>query len=409
MRKSIQRFTQKVIGEAGVRLLSTIFVLLLAHALGAEDFGRYSTAMAYASICIVFVDLGTNWILTREISRHPEERIRMAEASQLLKLVAALVSWLILLAFTFVLRFSPEQRYITLCLGVVVIGYTLSEYCCALLTGMEEMGWEAALKVLSRVLGVALGIMAILQHRSLKEIVTLLAIGVVISYGVSAWIMRHRLGSFGLAVDVPFLKVLLTSSLPVFASVMFWILYDSQDVLLLNAFHFPQRDIGCFSAAMKIVDIVRVYPALLMGVFFPTLSRLHLSNPGQFHDKKKNLLFFMIVSLAFISAAVYLMAPWIIHILYKDDFNPAVQLLRALAPALIIMGLNHAHIQFLLALNRERRLFFGAFFASFSNVGFAWFFLPRFGVTGTCYSLLASEMIYFIFLRIALRKDPQIA
>src|ERR1017187_9575035 len=100
MRTSAQKFSQKLLGEGGVRLASTLFLLLLTRRLGPEDFGRYSSALAFAALCGIFVDLGTNTILTREIARHPEDRLRIAEASHFLKVLASAGSWLILLAAT---------------------------------------------------------------------------------------------------------------------------------------------------------------------------------------------------------------------------------------------------------------------------------------------------------------------
>src|SRR5262249_21329160 len=153
-----------------VRLASTLFVLFLARRLGAEEFGRYSSAVAFAAICIVLVDLGTGAILTREIARHPESRHRMADASHLLKLAASLFSWIVLLAATYLFKFRPDQRTMTLSLGVVAIGQTLTEYFGSLLNGIEEMGWEAALKTISRLLSLSLGFVALFLRQSLPAI-----------------------------------------------------------------------------------------------------------------------------------------------------------------------------------------------------------------------------------------------
>ena len=270
MRQSARRFLQKVVGEGGLRLLSTLFVLLLARRLGAEDFGLYSTAMAYAAICVVFVDLGTNSILTREIARSPEKRVHIAECSHFLKLAAALGSWLILLGVSYALHFSANLRTITLFLGIAVIGQTLMEYFSALLSGIEEMGWEATLKILSRALALSLGFISLWRHQPLPVIAFNMALGTAAGYLLSVWIVRNRFHSFGLAYDRAYLRTLLHYCLPLFGSVIFWILYDSQDILLLNYFHFSQRDIGLFSSAMKVIDVTRVYPVLMMGVFFPT-------------------------------------------------------------------------------------------------------------------------------------------
>jgi len=213
MRASAWKFSQKVLGEGGLRLISTLFVLLLARHLGAEDFGRYSTALAYAALCIVFVDLGTNAILTREIARYPDRRVQIAESSHLLKALAALGSWLILLTVTSALRFSPENRRLTLCLGVVVIGQTLTEYFSALLNGLEEMGWEATLKVVSRTVGLSWGFISLALKQPLPLIVTHMAIGSVAGYVVSAWIVSIRFGVFGMKIDPVFLKSLLVASM----------------------------------------------------------------------------------------------------------------------------------------------------------------------------------------------------
>src|SRR4029077_4500828 len=97
-------------GEAGLRLTSTLFVLLLARTIGPGSFGLYSTAMAYAAFCAVFVDLGTNSILTREIARRPQDRVLIAKTSQLLKIIASIVSWFLLWGVTYLLHFAPPER-----------------------------------------------------------------------------------------------------------------------------------------------------------------------------------------------------------------------------------------------------------------------------------------------------------
>ncbi len=402
MKASLHKFSQKVLGETGLRIVSTVFVLLLARTLGAEEFGRYSTAVAYAALCIIFVDLGTNSILTRDIARDLTHRTSIAQSSHFLKMAASAAAWLILLALTYILHFPTEQRYLTLCLGVVAIGQTLNEYFGSLLSGIEEMGWEASLKVLSRTLGLSWGFVSLALKDPLPTIVTHMAIGTVAGYAVSVFIVKNRFGVFGIKLDPVFLRNLLATSWPLFGSVIFWILYDSQDVLLLNYFHFPPRDIGLFSAAMKIIDVTRVYPVLMMGVFFPTLSKLHLSSFEEFRKKKRRLILAMGVSMTLLAAVTYGLAPWIIGLLYKQAFMPSAHLLRLLTPALFMMGVNHTQMQFLIAVNRERKLLASALTACSVNVFLAWLLLPRFGVPGTCYALLGSEMVNFLFLRRAM-------
>ena len=149
-----------------------------------------------------------------------------------------------------------------------------------------------------------------------------MALGALAGYVAAVGLIRYRFGSFGFESDIRFsFNRSCRASLPLFGCVLFWILYDSQDVILLNYFSFPQREIGLFSAAMKIVDVLRVYPVLMMGVFFPVLSRLHRSDPDAFRRKQQRLFIFMRWSLlAVASCRLCRCALAIIRLLYKERF-----------------------------------------------------------------------------------------
>jgi len=283
--------------------------------------------------------------------------------------------------------------------GIAVIGYTLTDYFAALLSVIEEMGWEAAMKVLSRILALSLAFAALVRHQPLQTIAFQMALGAFIAFAASASIVSYRFHFFGVSWNEAFLASLMRSCLPLFGSVIFAVLYDSQDLLLLNYFRFLPREIGYFSAAMKIIEVVRVYPILVLGVFFPTLSKLHLSDRDAFNNKRKRVFQFMLFSLLLLAAALYVCSSRIIRLLYAGDYLPSAFYLKLLAAALVLMGLNHAQGQFLIALNRERALLGGALLACAVNLVLACLLLPRCGVAGICYALAGSELVYFLYLR----------
>ena len=233
------------------------------------------------------------------------------------------------------------------------------------------MGWEAILKSLCRVLSLSLGFIALALHQPLPMIVAAMAAGSLAGYGMAVWIVKLRFHTFGLRFDKAFLQSLMRSSAPLFASVLFLILYDSQDILVLNVFHFPQKSIGWFSAAMKVVDVLRVYPVLIMSVLFPTLSKLHVTDLAAFKLKYRRLMIFVCATLILMAAGLYGLSPWIIRFLYKSDFLPASGLLKASLPALVLLGVNCVQSQILIAFeSRTRAAMLGAILACVSNITF---------------------------------------
>jgi O-antigen/teichoic acid export membrane protein len=282
-------------------------------------------------------------------------------------------------------------------LGVVVFGYTLTEHFSALLAGKEEMGWEAILKVVSRSLGLSGAFIALWLHQSLPVIVTAMALGTLLSYAGSAIVIRQRFGVFGYEFDGPFLKSLMRSCIPVFGSIVFWVMYENQDILLLNHFALPNREIGLFSAAMKIIDVLRVFPVLLIGVYFPSLVRISLGPRQPFVRRTRALLGFMLVGGVLVTLAALPASTFLIRTFYGSGFGAAAPILRLLLLAYACICLNHTFQQLTIARDLEGKLFMGAIVACLSNLAGAWMMIQRFGVPGVCYALIGSEVLYLIF------------
>ena len=160
----------KLTGEAGVRLLSTVFILLLARAVGAADFGRYSSVFAFASIFMIVVDLGTNSIVTREIARQVMDRPLIVGSTNTLKLLATLVALALAHGVARLKGWPHQQVMMVDALTLVAINYIATDYFSALLNGKEEMGWEAILKVSCRFCVIGAGLAAVFLQRSLLSI-----------------------------------------------------------------------------------------------------------------------------------------------------------------------------------------------------------------------------------------------
>src|SRR5689334_1463968 len=102
----MKNYAYKLMGEGGVRLLSTVFLLILARLVGASEFGVYSTAFAFATVFAILVDLGTNPIVTREIARSPERRSQIVSAVNALKTIMSVVMLLLLWLSTYLIPMS---------------------------------------------------------------------------------------------------------------------------------------------------------------------------------------------------------------------------------------------------------------------------------------------------------------
>ena len=167
--------------------------------------------------------------------------------------------------------------------GWVAIGTAFTEYFSAIFTGVERMAWKPALKVASKSVVIIAALIVLLRTHDVAATVRIMGVFSILSIAVGALIVRYRLGAFGFHFDAGYIRGLLLQSLPVFGSMAFMILYDSQDILLLNYFKITDHDIGLFAMALKVIDVIKVLPVLLASSFLPSLSRqAHASRPDFF-------------------------------------------------------------------------------------------------------------------------------
>lgn len=404
----VRNLTAKSIGEIGVRALSSGVIFALAHLLGASTFGEYSTAYAFASLFVIGVDLGTNAILTREIARRPEERRLIIGNANLLKGGASLlVIGLIHIAGIWS-AFAREHRLLVDTVGVMTVAYTLVDYMAALLAGKEEFGWEAFLKVVCRLIIAGAGVAVLWRTRELIPTTVTMAVASVAALAVGAIILYARFGAFPVLWDNPTMSRLLKSSLPLLGFVIFWIFYDNQDILILNYFKMPEHEIGYFWSATKVIDVLKVVPVLLSGVFFPSLARFAQTRES-FMETVRQMLGWSIVVSAVIVAIAFVGAPMIERMLYGKQFEAAAPLLRLLLPAYALVFFNHMALQILIARDREKDIVPGAVIACLGNLAASFYWIPKYGTYGACFALVASEILFFFFLvRLVFRSVPDL-
>lgn len=391
-----RNFIMKLVGEAGVRLLSTVFILVLARVIGAADFGQYAAAYAFVSLFMIFVDLGLNTIVTREIARVPDQRLSIMATSNFLKLTAACLTWA--LVHFFAQRWPAAtltQLQIIDPLTVLCIAYTLTDYMAALLSGKEEMGWEALLKSCSRFISVLCGGGALLYTHRLYPTLVVSAGAAMMSLVLGAALIRYRFGAIRWAPEVAMMKQLGLKSLPLFAAVLFSILYDNQNVLLLQHFDIADTQIGLFAAANKIIDVLKVFPVLVAGSFLPVLSRT--MDVPLLQQRARRMLRVTALGTGALTFCLVPLADPLVRILFGSGFADAAPLLRLLLLAYYLIAINHMLLTLLVVHSHERYIVGGAALACLANFLAASTLIPRFGASGACFALLGSQTLYLAF------------
>ena len=123
--------TSWLLGERLLRMAVSLFVgIYVARYLGPENYGLLSYANSFVGIFVALATLGLDDIVVRELVKNPEQREELLGTSFLLKIVGAVLMWLIIfLKVTFTNNDNQTNSFIMIiAFGVVFQAFNVIDF-----------------------------------------------------------------------------------------------------------------------------------------------------------------------------------------------------------------------------------------------------------------------------------------
>jgi O-antigen/teichoic acid export membrane protein len=386
-----------------VNLLGIAVVGIMTRTLGLENFGHYSTVMAYLFIFSILADMGLQAILVREISQNDEDESRITSSIFTLRLLLILASAAL---SGIVVWFLPYQY--TVQLGVVVaLLYIVFSSLVQILIGVFQKHLRIYLVSVADIISrcVQLGLLALLVYLNRISLVGFLGVVVAaeIVHFLVAVVNVRKLVKLRLHVDTAYWKKVLKTSFPVAASLVFTLLYFKIDTVFLSLMRDP-AEVGIYAVAYKILELVIFIPAIYIGLVFPTLSKYASAKGREFADEFKKA--FNILAILAMPAAVYLfvMAGSVVQLIGGDAFAQSGRVLQILTVAIIMIFFGNLGGNALIALDLQKRgmwiYLFGAVFNIVTNL----IFIPKHGYIAAGWTTVATEIFVTVAMFIVIAR-----
>lgn len=396
------------IGQVVTTVLTILLSATLARALTPADFGLLYLAISIASFAYVIVEWGAGNLIIRETARHPEESGVMLGSSLAMRTIGALVACLCVVAATWLLGYDMRTR---LLIGALILGW-MPQYL-GLSFGWtfrahERMERDATLNVVLK-LATLLGSMACfaLGGRLLGLFFTWSLAGCLTLAVAIAMYRQLRLPAITATMAMVRTQLRDGASLVAMSlAVAFGPLLNAN---ILYKIASPEV-VGWFGAASNIMGTL-VAPASILGMtMYPRLSKA-TDNPVEFARIFANSFRLLLLLAVLGGVGTYLFADVPVALIYSmQKFGPSVVILRAFAPAVMLLYVNMLLGSVILAAGNAGR-FAGAKVASLILTTVLTFILvpvfqARFGNggLGVAYATASGELLMVVFSFIFIRK-----
>lgn len=318
-----------------VPVVNLLLVVFIARFLGADGLGRYAFIVGFVAFFDIFLDLGINTLIVREVARDRSAAGPVSSRAFTLKLA---VTPAVFGAIAVFLYLYPQQAGAARAFYVFAAAsalFAFSETFHSLYKAYERMNLVAALVFLRQTALVLFVVAAMRMGYGIPGIAAAyLAVGIAY-LAINYIVFNLRVARVKMGIDREFYRDVFDSSLPFITLGFFFLLFYRIDVVMTSMIA-SDLEAGYFSAASKVVSSVALLSEALLMAVFPILSRYGRDGAGG-REKlvpvmKKAFHLLSLISFP-MAAGLAVTAKPLLVALFGPEFAPA-------APAFVALSLT---------------------------------------------------------------------
>lgn len=384
------------------RVISFLYIIFLAKALGVSNFGLYTVALAYFSIISSVADLGFNRFLVREVSKDKSKAPELLSNILLLRITLTAVLFAV---FSIVLySFDRDSIRVSLVLlgALALIPQSIALTFDAIFTAYQKLQFSAAGLFLSSLLTAVSGFYLVNKGYGTMGAVVALIIGQLIYAVFLFLVLKDTKISLSLVKTLVFKKAL-TGSLPYGLLGVLGLLYFRIDTVLLSYLK-GSFETGVYGAGYKFLEAVIFIPAAFSAALFPALAKLHDKNEPEIKKLYFKSLRLMFIAGILIAAAYILVLPSIIKS-FLPNYLQSINVIKILALSIPFMFIATPGVQILFSSEKYLKtvVFLSVLTLGF-NVVLNLIFIPQFSFLAAAWITVASEILSFIIFFLLIKN-----
>ncbi|MFA5986704.1 MAG: flippase [Parcubacteria group bacterium] len=404
-----QKISYNIIFNVITKVISIALALfaigMLARYLGTEGFGKYTTMLAFFAFFSAIGDFGLYPIATRDISRDGADESWIMSRVFTLRMI---ISCVIFLLSTFFVWFLPYTTDVKTSILIACAAFIFSSGY-GLLNGVFQkhiaMDRVALVELSGKIIQVFTIVLVLTLHLRFTAVAISLLATMFWNFIILFFVTRSYV-TISFIPDSVYWKKFLKESAPMGISAIITFLYFKFDAIMLS-FMQSQSDVGIYGAAYKIIETLIFFPAMIVGLIFPLLSRYIISDILIFNKITTIIIkLFTIILIPLVICTVYL-APEIIAIVGGPDFHDAAPVLQILIFALACVFFGQLFTNILIAGAHQKVLMYALFFAALLNIVANGIFIYLYSYTGAAIvSVITEFFVAFVAIIMTKRLTP---
>lgn len=393
------------LAEGVTRILKLFLFIYIARILGATEYGKFSFALAFASLFIIFSDFGLSTITTRELSREKEKEKEFSSIISL-KILLSLGTLILILAGSFFITPDPFIQKIIWILGIYTVISSFSGIIFAFFQARQQMEYQSWAQILQALAITGAGFFIIFKFPSAQNLSYSYLFASLVALIFILIFFHLKIFPLKISWQKSIWKRFFKMSWPLALSAIFGTIYSYTDSVMMG--YWGQiTETGWYNAAFRIAAAASIPMVLLSQSFFPALSIAFKESKERLQriwDYQMEIVVFLAVPI--VTGGIFL-APKIIDFIYDPTYFPSILAFQLLILMTGLIYLSNPFNQVLLASNQQEKLFWVTLAGAIINVILNSILIPRYSLNGAAFATVITYLlILFLLFRFTQKLTP---
>lgn len=400
--------TSWLLAERVLRLFITLIIgLYVARYLGPIDFGKLSYATSFVGILSIFIQLGLDGIVVRDLVNNPKIKDKILGALFTLKIFGSLIMVGLLIIVSIIMK---HESQITLLIAIIALSSILT-----IVFDVIRVNYEASVlvKYVSIIQMTQLVVSSILKlycvaiGAHLLWFAIIYVVDTLLLSGLSIVIYRNKTGSIrSWKVDWGIVKKLIVDGWPGFLSGIAGVIYMKIDQIMIGNM-IDHNALGIYSAATRLSTAWYFLPMVIVTSLTPAIIKAKQQGSKIYYDRIQKLHDLLFIVAICIAIPTSIIGDTIVLYLFGSDYLGAGTVLVIHIWASIFVFLGVAGGRWYVAENLLVISFYRHLAGLIINITLNIYMIPKFGIVGAAISTLISySFSSYIFDVINIRSRP---
>lgn len=379
------------ISNFGGRIIKAIIVIYGARILGTADWGVFSYAVTLSGFFTLFIDPGVNAILMREVPKAEEkEKMTMLSTTLVIKLTLIVVSafFVIFLAPSF--STLPGAKALLPIVVLIFIFDTLREFFSAFIRAMEKMEWETGIFLLTNASIVIAGFIFLALSPTARSFAWAYAAGTAIGAITAMFVLRRYLKNIFSFFSLRLIKPIITSAWPFAITGALGVLLTNTDILIISWMR-TASDVGIYSAAIRIVQVLYIVPVVFQYSTLPLFARLAHRDDQKFRAGFENIVGLVFLASVPLALGGAILGTQIMAFVFGTAYAAGGLSFKILMITMLVDFPATIISTAIFTYGRQKGLIITSLIGGISNVVFDLLLIPRFGIAGSAVATLLAQ------------------